>query len=183
VVVAIVVVLGIAGAFWQRSIAEHAKTAEAVARSAELQAKAAAAEATAEAARTTETVAVAERRKDAASKAGPSRNPASADLRPRLYTQCWTKEQWQQRVLPMKRKLEDGGFTVPAWEKVSVGPKTDEVRYFHGEDLERAKQIQNIMSEGMPVKLSYVRGFENSTNIRPGHFELWLAKPQAPSAF
>jgi hypothetical protein len=168
--VAIVVVLGIAAVFWQRGIAERAKTAEA-------QAKAAAAEATAEAVRTTQTVAVAERRKDPESKGGGARSPASTDIRPRLYTQCWTIEQWQQRVLPLKTRLQEGGVTVPPWEKVSNGPKSDELRYFHGEDLEQAKVIQVLLGSQIQVKLSYVRGFENSTGIRKGHFELWLAKP------
>jgi hypothetical protein len=173
-VAAVVVVLGIAGAaLWQRSIAEHASIIEA-------QARAAAAEATAEAARTTQTVVAAERRKEIEPKidSGGSRSPASAEIRPRLYTQCWTLEQWQKRVAPFKAKLQDGGFTIPAWEKVSVGPQVDEVRYFHGDDAERARQIQTILGNGLPVKLSYVRGFENSTSIRPGHFELWLANPQ-----
>ncbi len=63
---------------------------------------------------------------------------------------------------------------------VSVGPDSNEVRYFHGNDLDRARALQQLFGNELPVKVSYVRGFENSTNIRPGHFELWLAKPHPP---
>ena len=171
---AVAALLLLALALWQRSIAdravseaqlriEQAKAADANARAAR-----------AEAAAATQTFTAAEQR---GAVSNGSENQEQSNLQPRLYTQCWSKDQWQQFVEPLVTKLEASGFKVPPWEKVSVGPDANEVRYFHEDDLYQAKQIQGLLGNELPVKVSYVRGFEKSTAIRPGHFELWLAKP------
>jgi hypothetical protein len=169
-VAAVVMSLLIAGAYGLLSITSDARDSVARAKTEVADAKAGV-----QAAQTA--YAAVQREIPAEVKGTKARNPAS--LQPRLYTQCWSPEQWQ-RVLPLKPKLQDAGFLVPKWEKVSVGPDSNEVRYFHKADLDKATKIQTILGADLPVKVSYVAGFENSTDTRPGHFELWIAKPHAP---
>jgi hypothetical protein len=55
------------------------------------------------------------------------------------------------------------------------------VRYFQNSGENMAKEIVGILqgSGVKNVKPTYIPGYENSTKIRPKHFEIWFA----PDAF
>lgn len=74
------------------------------------------------------------------------------------------------------------GFTVPKPLQVSKVPPVTEVRYYRKSDADDARQIANYLGKcqvqgAQPV---YLVGYENSTAIRSGHFEVWLSADAAP---
>ncbi len=119
-------------------------------------------------------------------------------LSPRVYIQIQSEDQRDLAKLFQaelsKRQLADipgvrPKIIAPGIE--NVGPRRNlivpELRYFHANDTERqiGEQLVEILnSAGLTsVKLKLVGGYENNTDIRPNHFELWLATPAAPAVF
>jgi hypothetical protein len=110
----------------------------------------------------------------AQSKAEPA---TPADLRPRIYSQVQTEAQ-EQQLTPVLRAMSEKGYLTPKVARVSVGPRETELRYFRTSDQAKAKEIVSDLSRaGLKAKPTYVGGFEESTKIRPNHFELWLPPP------
>jgi hypothetical protein len=114
----------------------------------------------------------------------PPPNPTVA-TKPRLYTQLWNDDQ-ERMIAPILKSVATSlEIVVPHVERVTVGPSHDELRYFRPGDAAEAQRLASALSEkGVKPRVSYVKGFESSTRIREGHFELWLAAPatttQAP---
>lgn len=76
----------------------------------------------------------------------------------------------------LKTRLQERGFLVPGIQTLRVGPSASELRYFRERDAPEARAIAGALdAQGLVVKL--IPGYENSTDIRPRHFELWLAPP------
>jgi Novel STAND NTPase 1 len=107
----------------------------------------------------------------------PPPNP-TAPTKPRLYTQLWNDDQ-ERTIAPILKSVAASlEIVVPHIERVTVGPSHDELRYFRPGDAAEAQRIASALSEkGVKPRVSYVKGFESSTRIREGHFELWLAAP------
>lgn len=75
------------------------------------------------------------------------------------------------------------GVSVPGVQKVDSGPDKTELRYFRPSDEpEGQKLAQELEQLGAPVELKYVAGFESSTKIPGGAFELWLSPPEPHAA-
>ena len=68
-----------------------------------------------------------------------------------------------------------GDFIVPGIQQV-VGPRTSELRYFHKAEKEEAEKIRNEFEKfNIKLKLQDLSpDYEDSTKIRPRHYELWL---------
>jgi hypothetical protein len=107
----------------------------------------------------------------------PLPNP-TVPTKPRLYTQLWNDDQ-ERMISPILKSVAASlEIVVPHIERVTVGPSHDELRYFRPGDAAEAQHIASALSEtGVKPRVSYVKGFESSTRIREGHFELWLAAP------
>ncbi|MEZ5552413.1 MAG: hypothetical protein R3E82_16125 [Pseudomonadales bacterium] len=75
-------------------------------------------------------------------------------------------------------KLSEAGIVVPDTSiLVDYGPKQSQLRYFRRAESAEAQKIMATLQSGMPDvawNLSYMEGFESSTDIRPLHFEVWL---------
>ncbi len=64
--------------------------------------------------------------------------------------------------------------------QVSTGPNNTEVRYFRRRSETRPSASPRACAAGVQgVKVSYIEGYEDATNIRPLHYEIWFA-PGAP---
>ncbi len=101
-----------------------------------------------------------------------------AGITPRVYFQISNKSQ-----ISMANKLRDAlkamgqKFVVPPYEQLNVGPQdAPELRYFRDSEQKEAESIlAELRKSGLSnVVLKKVQGYENSTKIRPGHFELWM---------
>ncbi|WP_150047925.1 MULTISPECIES: nSTAND1 domain-containing NTPase [Methylomonas] len=72
-------------------------------------------------------------------------------------------------------------YRVPMIQLLSKGPSTTEVRYFRSNDATAADVLAKLLLQQRVANVStkYISGFENSTVIPPGQFEIWFA----PDAF
>jgi hypothetical protein len=87
------------------------------------------------------------------------------------------------RASPASLELEDQlrtglkrmGYSVPPTEIVTNVPATTEIRYYRKSDVKDAIQIMRLLEESVVgVRIKYLPGYENSTTVRPGHFEIWI---------
>ncbi|EJN20201.1 hypothetical protein PMI35_05505 [Pseudomonas sp. GM78] len=76
----------------------------------------------------------------------------------------------------LQKKSFDNGFevVVPGID-VRKGPRTNELRFFKDSERNEAMKIQDeLKALGVSTKLvDFSSTYENSSNIRPLHFELW----------
>ncbi len=109
-----------------------------------------------------------------------SKPPVSAGARPvvdranvaRVYFQIRARAQamqYQTCVSP----LTAAGYRVPDYEVVDQGPRRAELRYFHPEEEDRAKALQQTLQTCLRMPVALVRLTLNDVN--PLHFEVWLA--------
>ncbi len=81
-------------------------------------------------------------------------------------------------VEPLAKALRAAGYLVPKTEVVAAAkvPQALELRYFRAADSDlavaAAAALGSAGQTGAAVK--YVRGYEDSTSLRPCHFEIWL---------
>ncbi|HKB14243.1 MAG TPA: toll/interleukin-1 receptor domain-containing protein [Vicinamibacterales bacterium] len=81
----------------------------------------------------------------------------------------------------LQDRLQRGGYVVPGIQTIAVGPSTSELRYFRKADEAEAQKIKSALGlPGLVVKL--IPGYDNSTDIPPRHYELWLSPGAAASA-
>lgn len=162
--------LAIVVAGWQWTAAERAATKERIANSTAAAAQTLATDAQTLAAHATQTAAILDE----------SRRASLDDPAPRVYAQVWNAVQAEQ-LNPALEALRQGGFTVPALATVTVGPASTELRFFRVSDRHGAETARSLLAgSGLAVKVTYVPGFENSTAMRPQHYELWLGRPEPP---
>lgn len=103
------------------------------------------------------------------------------NLPPRFYINIAGEGQREQA-----RKLKDAltakGYLVPRINtQGNIAPPTNELRYFRLNEpgMPVPKEIAALLKEasGLQWNDKYISGYENSSNMRPGHFELWFAAP------
>jgi uncharacterized membrane-anchored protein YhcB (DUF1043 family) len=106
-------------------------------------------------------------------------NSTTAQLPPRIYVQIRDESQ-RGKTKEIVKKLEERGFLVPGIERVARGAGSTEVKFFKQAEKDEAEKITAVLHElGIrDARAVYVRGFENSTAIRPRHYEIWFA-PEA----
>lgn len=106
---------------------------------------------------------------------------SSTNLPPRFYINIAGESQREQA-----RKLKDAltakGYLVPRINtQGNNAPPTNELRYFRLNEtgMPAPKDIVTLLNEASSTQWNdkYIVGYENSTNMRPGHFELWFAAP------
>lgn len=105
---------------------------------------------------------------------------AFSNVSPRIYFHISKNEQLL-KAREIRTKLEsamkDIGLVVPGIE-LKPGPKDTELRYFKSAEKEEAQSIAKALSQlGITAKLTDLsKRYENSTGIRPRHYELWLGR-------
>jgi hypothetical protein len=104
-------------------------------------------------------------------------NPNIADRLPaRIYIQIESAKQSDQ-ANAIKSELEKNSYVVPSTEIVDLrAPRQTQLRYYRKQEMDKVTKILTLLKNAhLNAQPVYVRGFENSTQIRPGHFELWFA--------
>ncbi len=105
------------------------------------------------------------------------RDPEIANFIPaRVYLEIESEQQTKQ-ANQIKVELEKNGYIVPRFEIVAFrAPRNYELRYYRQVDGPKADDIVKLLKNlQLEVKSFYLKGYENSTKLRPGHYELWLA--------
>lgn len=101
-----------------------------------------------------------------------------ASIAARVYIHIKDKSQ-EAKAKTIAAKLEEKGYIVPGIEIVGKNsPKNDQLRYFQQTDLEKEdiQQLSTIFQAiSLEVKAEFISGYEKSKQIRPRHYELWLA--------
>jgi hypothetical protein len=108
----------------------------------------------------------------------PAESPsAQAEVRPRVYFHI--RDPGQRAFADQLRdRLQQSGYVVPGIQTLRVGPSANELRFFRNADETEAHAIERALAlPGLVVKL--IGGYETSPDMRPRHYELWLA-PLAP---
>jgi hypothetical protein len=104
-------------------------------------------------------------------------NPEIANLVPaRVYIQIETKDQWD-KANSIKVELEKQGYIVPKFEVVGFrAPRANEVRYYLKDDEKNLERLVGLLKGlQLEVKTVHFQGYETSSKLRPGHYELWFA--------
>ena len=99
----------------------------------------------------------------------------------RLYIHIADEEQRalaQQVADKLKNK-----YLIPGIANVGINaPRVNELRYFHKDEAtaEKLKEIAADLEKASDGKWTetYIRGYENSENVQPDHFEVWFAAPE-----
>jgi len=101
---------------------------------------------------------------------------AAANIPRRLFIQI-RSEAYKVAATAWQGLLEAWGVTVPGIEIVGDrSPRQSELRYFRKAEQAQAQEIlDRLHRAGANVNLVYIRGYENSKNVRPLQFELWFA--------
>jgi hypothetical protein len=108
----------------------------------------------------------------------PTSTPSVAtDIKPRVYFHIRDDNQ-RAAATQMQARLQTAGYIVPGIQKLDVGPAVSELRYFKAGDQADAQTIAAALAVPNLV-VKRIPGYETSTQIRPHHFELWLA-PATP---
>ncbi|HJQ71351.1 MAG TPA: ATP-binding protein [Blastocatellia bacterium] len=113
--------------------------------------------------------------------ANTSGNQDSEKLKPRIYIR-FNDDSQKDKAYSAAAKLRAADYLVPKLQRVKSGPHRNELRYYREDEEALARQIKDVLeSSGVEeVGIEHVQGYENSTMIRPKHFELWfeaVAKP------
>lgn len=98
-----------------------------------------------------------------------------APVSPRVYVHI-VREDQRSKAEAVADALRTSAVIVPGVDLVKSGPGNSELRYFRRVEQAEAEGIASTISALWPgVTARYVAGYENSTGIRPRHFELWLS--------
>jgi hypothetical protein len=99
----------------------------------------------------------------------------NAQLKPRVYIHIQDERQ-RENAGQTEELLERNGFIVPGIELVSNAKLVrNELRYFREWEKDDATAVVNALRQKLDIgEPKLIKGFENSPNIRPKHFELWL---------
>lgn len=92
----------------------------------------------------------------------------------RIYFQARSEAQvaLYKRCAPV---LVTAGYRVPGVQRVTIGPRRTELRYFHAEEEAAAQKLKGELESclGQPVALSR----PTYSGINPLHFEVWMGPP------
>ena len=94
---------------------------------------------------------------------------------PRVYMHIMDERQ-RDKAQQLQKQLEKSGYNVPGIELVSSRSQDSDLRVFREADLTTADNILEVANTfGAALTLHDLSSrYENSTAIRPGHFEIWL---------
>jgi tetratricopeptide (TPR) repeat protein len=107
----------------------------------------------------------------------PQPTPVVA-LAPRVYIQSMDDNNSRKEAGAWQAALAKLGYVVTLSIVREVPPVT-EIRYYRKSDAKEAAQIRATLP--LISQTKYLIGFENSQNVRPRHFEIWVAVPKSMS--
>lgn len=99
-------------------------------------------------------------------------------IRARVYIHIRKKQQ-RDKAREIGLKLEEAGFSVPGVERlVESGPKKNQLRFFRKAEADEAAGIVDFLASlGIETELvDLSTQYENSSAIRPRHYELWFSE-------
>ncbi len=103
---------------------------------------------------------------------------SAAEVLPRVYIQIVNQDD-RPFAEGIRNRLISSGILVLGIQYVSSAAAltTSDVRYYRKADLPEAQKIVDLLkSAGVAtVPPKYLSGYEDSTKIRPNHYEVWLA--------
>jgi len=106
--------------------------------------------------------------------AAEQRADDQARINPRVYMQASNDAEYEL-AKKLTSRLRDAGFTVPDIERVKVGPRQTQVRYFRPQDADDARRVVELIKPEAPNATAVViPGYSESARMRPGHLELWF---------
>ncbi|HKS09485.1 MAG TPA: hypothetical protein VJS13_08070 [Pyrinomonadaceae bacterium] len=99
-----------------------------------------------------------------------------ATLLPRVYLHIQSEEQ-RAKAKDIATSLQKQGYLAPGIESVRVNRlEQTVVRYFRETEKDEATQIAKILqSLGVKAVPQYIKGSEDSTKMRPRHYEVWFS--------
>ncbi len=102
-------------------------------------------------------------------------NPKAANLLPRVYIHIGSEEQ-QAKAREIETALQKQGFLAPGLRNVKDrAPKLSVLKFFREAERAEATQIANLLKNfGVNAPPQYIKGFEDSTKMRPRHYEVWF---------
>jgi len=80
--------------------------------------------------------------------------------------------------------LKDSGIVMPGVQLIPSGPQSSQLRYFRRSEAAEADAIATVLNTQYPtlgIKAQYIPGYENSTNIRKRHYEVWFGPQPLPT--
>lgn len=92
----------------------------------------------------------------------------------RIYVHI-TDESQREVAKKIESLISNTQWKVPGIQKVNTNLEKTQLRYFRKKEEEEAKQIAEFL-KAFNVEPVYISGSEDSTSIRPKHYELWLGK-------
>lgn len=99
-----------------------------------------------------------------------------ATLLPRVYLHIQREEQ-RAKAKDIATSLQKQGYLAPGIESVRVNRlEQTQVRYFREGEKDEASQIVKLL-QGLGFKAApqYIKGSEDSTKMRPRHYEIWFS--------
>ncbi|HXQ70447.1 MAG TPA: hypothetical protein VN844_08175 [Pyrinomonadaceae bacterium] len=98
-----------------------------------------------------------------------------ATLLPRVYLHIQREEQ-RGKAKDIATSLQKQGYLAPGIENVRVNRlEQTVVRYFREAEKDEVTQIVKLLqSQGVKAAPQYIRGSEDSTKMRPRHYEVWF---------
>ena len=102
-------------------------------------------------------------------------NPKAADLLPRVYIHIGSEGQ-RKKAQEIAAAVQKQGFLAPGVENVKdKAPRASVLKFFREAEKGEAVQIAKIIQDlGVNASPQYIEGFENSTKMRPRHYEVWF---------
>jgi hypothetical protein len=103
-------------------------------------------------------------------------DPSVENILARVYIQTPPGEENMKRAQEARRKLRQAGFVVPGIEVRPERVRQTQVRYYKAAEAGQAEKVaETLRSVGEQVgKPQHLRALENSTAVRPNHYEVWL---------
>ena len=106
-----------------------------------------------------------------------SRNdPNVENILRRVYIQTPPGEEAMKRAKEAQKKLRQEGFVAPGIEVRPESPSQTQVRYYKSAEAPQAwKIVESLQAIGEQTgPPQHLKRFENSTAVRPNHYEVWL---------
>jgi hypothetical protein len=103
-------------------------------------------------------------------------DPSVERILARVYIQRPPGAEALKRAEEARQRLRQAGFVVPGIEVRPEAVRQTEVRYYKSEDAAQAAKVADVLRSigervGAP---KHLERFENSTAVRPNHYEVWL---------
>jgi len=101
-----------------------------------------------------------------------------------IHVRADQRQQRDKAAAEVKARLEGNGLVVPGVERVSTGPLNNELRYFRNDEAGEAADIISYLKD-LDIgntQARYVRGYENSSIVRPHQYEFWFGAPKKEPA-